>query len=216
MQVEYISFSDRSVRSRYIADRFQPYLNGRVLDVGCDQAVLKRLRPDLQYTGIDVQGKPDLEINLEKVPALPFADRAFDCVVCSDVLEHLDNMHHVFGELVRVTRRHLIISLPNCWSVARVPIERGRGTFGHYGLPIDPPRDRHKWFFSLAEAEAFLRGQTGKYPITLLKLLVSEKPRPFLIRGVRRLRYLTQGRYLNRYAHTLWALFERTENASHG
>jgi SAM-dependent methyltransferase len=209
MQVDYVSFSDRSVRSRYIADRFQPYLTGKVLDVGCDQAVLKRLRPDLQYTGIDIQGQPDLELNLEKIAALPFADQTFDCVVCSDVLEHLDNMHHMFGELIRVARRYVIISLPNCWAVARVPIERGRGTFGKYGLPIEPPRDRHKWFFSLAEAEAFLRGQTGKYPISIVQLLVSEKPRPFLIRAFRRARYPSQARYLNRYAHTLWALLEK-------
>jgi len=30
---------------------------------------------------------------------LPTVEKKFDCVLCSDVLEHLDNLHHIFGEL---------------------------------------------------------------------------------------------------------------------
>lgn len=211
--VEYISFSDRARRSRYIAERFTPYLSGKVLDVGCDKAVLKTLLPSLDYTGIDIGGTPDLRLDLERVDKLPFADGSFHCVVCSDVLEHLNNLHQIFGELVRVAGRYLILSLPNNWCNARVPIERGRGSFDKYGLPIDPPEDRHKWFFSLAEAAAFIEGQTTRYPISIVERVVSEKPRPAILRAVRRLRYPSRERYWNRYAHTLWIVLKKLLHA---
>ena len=56
---------------------------------------------------------------------------------------------------MRVSRGCIILSLPNNWANARRPIARGRGAIGHYGLPLEPPVDRHKWFFSLAEARQF-------------------------------------------------------------
>lgn len=210
MHVEYFSFADRSLRSRYISQRYRGLLQGKVLDVGCDKAVLKKLLPELDYVGIDVGGEPDFVVNLEKVDRLPFPDGSFDCVVCADVLEHLDNLHHVFGELVRVSRRHLVLSLPNNWANARRPIQRGRGGIGHYGLPEVPPPDRHKWFFSLEEAANFILAQPGRYPIRVTSLHAMEKPRFPLLRWMRRAVSGSQMRYLNRYAHTLWIVLEKS------
>jgi 2-polyprenyl-3-methyl-5-hydroxy-6-metoxy-1,4-benzoquinol methylase len=209
MDVEFVTFPARADRSAYIAKRFAPYLTGKVLDVGCDMAVLKGLLPGASYTGIDIGGKPDIQLNLEQVERLPFGDGEFDGVVCSDVLEHLDNLHHVFSELLRVCRGHLVISLPNNWANARLPLARGRGSFGFYGLPPDKPRDRHKWFFSLAEATAFMRTQAERHSLVLHECFANEKPRPALVRWWRRLRYPRQESYLNRYSHTMWAVLKK-------
>jgi len=209
MKVEYITFDARAERTAYVARRFQQYLRGRILDVGCDQAVLRDLLPDAEYTGVDVSGRPDIELDLEKAEKLPFENGAFDCVICIDVLEHLDNLHRVFGELVRVTREYLVISLPNCWCGARKPIARGRGELGHYGLPVERPPDRHKWFFSLTQARDFLEGQASTSNITVVDVYATEKPRPLLVRVLRRLRYPKRERYLNRYSHTLWAVLQK-------
>jgi hypothetical protein len=171
--------------------------------------VLKSLLPALNYTGVDVDGNPTLRLDLEKLDRLPFDDDSFDCVLCLDVLEHLDNLHSMFGEAVRVAKRYLILSLPNNWSNARRPIERGHGSIGHYGLPGSPIRDRHKWFFSLSEAKDFIEAQEATHPVSLVEFRVSEKPRPTVIRILRRLRYPRQERYLNRYAHTLWTVLEK-------
>jgi len=202
-------FKTREARTTYLAEHYRPYLKGRILDVGCDQAVLKELIQDIDYFGIDVGGTPDLILDLETIQRLPFADDHFHCVVCSDVLEHLDNLHAMFVELVRVARSHLIISMPNCWNAARRPLSRGRGHFLHYGLPVQRPGDRHKWFFSTSEAEAFLRSQAQHIGLDIVDLHTTEKPRSSLIRNLRRLRYPNQARYLNRYAHTLWALLQK-------
>jgi SAM-dependent methyltransferase len=207
MHCEIVSIDNREARSRFIAERFRPFIRGRVLDVGCDRAHLKRLVDGLDYVGIDVGGTPDLVVNLER-ERLPFPDRDFDFVLCSDVLEHLDNLHQTFGELVRVARGTIVVSLPNNHANARRPIERGRGSIGHYGLPLEAPVDRHKWFFSLGEAAAFLGGQVGRHPVELVELFAIEKPRPAILRGIRRLRYGTEA-YGNRYAHSVWAVFRR-------
>jgi len=209
VQVDYVAFKGRAERSRYIVDRFARFLKGKVLDVGCDEAVLRSLLPDVQYTGVDIGGDPDVRLDLEEIAAFPFADGQFDCVVCADVLEHLDNLHHVFGELVRVAGAHVLLSLPNNWANARRPVEKGKGRIGHYGLPARPPQDRHKWFFGLSEAIEFVKAQQAQHPISVAELRVTEKPRPWVVRMARRLRYGSQERYLNRYAHTLWVVYEK-------
>jgi len=214
LPVEYGRFHERADRAVYVARRFVPYLRGKVLDVGCDRAVLKELMPELDYWGIDVSGTPDRIVDLEVENAIPFPDGSFDSVVCTDVLEHLDNLHRIFGELIRVSRRYVILSLPNNWTNARVPLARGRGQIGHYGLPADPPLDRHKWFFSLIEAEQFLNGQTAKHPFRIVELFAMERPRPMSVRWMRRLISRSQRDYLNRYAHTLWAVLERSAIAN--
>ena len=207
--VDLVHFPSRAERVRYLATTFRHVLTGKVLEVGCDRRTLKQLRPDLDYLGIDIAGEPDLRIDLETIPRLPFADRSFDVVVCSEVLEHLDNLHHTFAELVRVARTHVLISLPNCWNAARRPLRRGKGAIGHYGLPPQAPPDRHKWFFALSEARAFVAAVADEHGLQIAELRVNEKPRSALIRGVRRLRHPNHERYLNLYAQTLWVLFQR-------
>jgi len=210
MLVDYVNFYKREERTGYIFEKFQKYFGRKILDVGCDKAVLKTFIDDVEYTGLDVSGIPDVCLDLEKIDRLPFDDSSFDCVICADVLEHLDNLHLVFSELVRVTKRHLIIAWPNNWVNARVPIERGYGPFKHYGLPAEKPQDRHKWFFSLSEAKHFVQEQIRKNgDIQLVEERIAEKPRLFLRRWLRRLRYHNQQRYLNRYAHTLWTVLRK-------
>ncbi len=210
MIVDYVNFHKREERAKYIFEKFQRYFGKKVLDVGCDKAVLKMFIDDVEYTGLDISGIPDICLDLEKIDRLPFDDSSFDCVICADVLEHLDNLHLIFSELLRVTQRHLIIAWPNNWVNARVPIGRGYGSFKHYGLPPEKPRDRHKWFFSLSEAKHFVQEQIRKNgDIQLVEERIAEKPRLFFRRWLRRLRYLSQSRYLNRYAHTLWTVLRK-------
>ncbi|MGD0078590.1 MAG: class I SAM-dependent methyltransferase, partial [Sedimentisphaerales bacterium] len=181
MVVDYANFHERTDRSKYIFEKFQKYLGKKVLDVGCDEAILKTLAKNIDYTGIDVAGKPDIVLDLEKIERLPFDDASFDCVICSDVLEHLDNLHFMFSELIRVTRAYAIVSWPNAWAVARVSIQRGTGSFKHYGLPPEKAADRHKWFFNLSEAENFVCcNVANKSDLELVEQRVTEKPRPIL------------------------------------
>ena len=100
-------------------------LPGRVLDVGCGTGhllgELARRRPDAlqEFTGIDFQLEPGigarhpgirfLEADVEK---LPFADREFDTVICTHVLEHVLHIDRTMAELRRVYARRLVVIVP--------------------------------------------------------------------------------------------------------
>lgn len=205
---EYIAFPSRFDRSRYVGERFKAYLKESVLDVGCFEAPLRKFLTGVSYTGVDIAGNPDITLNLETCKLLPFDANSFNCVICIDVLEHLDNLHALFQELIRVTRQFLIVSLPNCWCDARLRLDRGRGSFSHYGLPLQRPEDRHKWFFSLTEARRFLEGKAEENELSIRELFATEKPRCAIVNFLRRLRYIGD-RYHNRYTQTIWVVYEK-------
>ena len=78
---------------------------------------------------------------------------------------------------------------------------------------MEPPADRHKWFFSLSEAETFVRGQQARSPFEVVELFAMEKPRIAPLRIFRQLASGSQPQYLNRYAHTLWAVLKKNTPA---
>jgi len=206
-QKDYASFKTRAARSRYVFEQFPEVLKGRILDVGCDEAPLRDMLPDETYFGIDVGGRPDRVVDLEQADALPFGDAAFNCVLCIEVLEHLNNLHTIFQELFRVSSRDVIVSLPNCWCGARQKLERGRGNISHYGLPAEAPPDRHKWFFNTTQALDFFESAApGTFGLTELRVV--EKPRAAVMTTFRHLRYASAA-YNNRYAHTVFAVYRR-------
>lgn len=94
-----------------------------VLDVGCGTGFLldhvKRERPGLALTGVDFiveEGTrtrhPDIRFEQAAIEQLPFADGAFDTVICTHVLEHILEFRQALSELRRVARRRLILVVP--------------------------------------------------------------------------------------------------------
>lgn len=166
-----LAYTDRATKARYIADKYAPILRGRILDVGCDAAPLRTLLSGSEhYVGVDVRSDADAVVNLDR-DDLPFAGAAFDTVVCTDVLEHLDRCHAVFDELCRVARSRVIVSLPNpLGTLVQNLHEGGLGKIKYYGLPVDPPVDRHRWFFGFEDAQRFLteRGRRNGFRVEQL------------------------------------------------
>ncbi len=212
---EFATFRERRERSEFIARRFAPYFKDSVLDVGCYEAPLRSLLREVRYFGVDIVGKPDLTLDLENAEKLPFRDGEYRTVICIEVLEHLDTLHRMFGELARVSGEFVIVSLPNCWRDARRPIERGKGNFAHYGLPVERPVDRHKWFFGYTEALDFMKAAAAKHGLEIVELFGTEQHRNALVRAWRRLRY-PGASYHNRYVQTAWSVMrKRPAAASH-
>jgi hypothetical protein len=129
-----------------------------VLDVGCrDQPLRQALEGhSARYVGLDIHPPADIIADLDE--RIPMADDGADVVVALDVLEHTNAIHHAFDELCRVARRHVVIALPNQFEIQdRWATIRGRNRSGKYGLPLDPPNDRHRWLFPFEEARIFCR-----------------------------------------------------------
>lgn len=201
-------FAQRADRSRFLLREFGNRFGTSLLDVGCYEAPLRDLVQGVRYVGVDMVGRPDIQLNLETIDRLPFEDRSFDCVMSIEVLEHLENLHAMVPEIFRVAGEYVVLSLPNCWRDARVPIERGRGAFAHYGLPVERPVDRHKWFMSFSQVRDFFLGISVKYGWEIVDMAAVEQPRPALVRLLRRLRFGPEG-YDNRYQQTLICVFRR-------
>jgi SAM-dependent methyltransferase len=213
LSTSYVRFTRRSDRPNFLAALYASLLTTRVLDVGCDTAVLRGRCPPGGYVGLDRTPQADVQHDLVLDPHLPFEARAFDTVVCWDVLEHVERPDGLFAELARVARKHLLVSLPNPWNAARKQLRRGRGAIEHYGLPLDPPADRHRWFFNLSEARAFLEGCAGRHDLEIVELRVLEKPRPLFVRAARHLLHPRADDYRNLFAHTLTAHLRRSSLA---
>ena len=95
----------------------------KVLEVGCNEGwVAKAIQEELGFsvTACDnrkeaVQQAKDLfgiEAVLANANDLPFGDASFDCVVVGELLEHLSNPGKGLSEAFRVSRGHVIATLP--------------------------------------------------------------------------------------------------------
>jgi hypothetical protein len=88
-----------------------------VLEVGAGDAVVAsylRNNTDITYRNLDIARDLEPAI-LGDVRQLPLRDETFDLVCAFEILEHLPfaDLDSALGELRRVSRRHVLLSLPH-------------------------------------------------------------------------------------------------------
>ena len=97
-----------------------------LLDAGCGEGFIteqiKQCFPKWNLTGVDgaeeavlFAGKhvKGVDFKVGNLYALNFSDCAFDIVVCSEVLEHLDEPERALKEMKRVSRTALLLTVPH-------------------------------------------------------------------------------------------------------
>jgi 2-polyprenyl-3-methyl-5-hydroxy-6-metoxy-1,4-benzoquinol methylase len=122
---------------RTLDELFTQAAPASVLDVGCGEGVLSqqwaaRLAPG-RVIGIDLpdpkleaewalRGAPNLEFSAMRAEQLAFADKEFDLVAATEVLEHVPDPRRVLSEMARVAHGHLLVSVPHepLWRVLNV------------------------------------------------------------------------------------------------
>ncbi|MBA7545888.1 hypothetical protein ES705_38268 [subsurface metagenome] len=212
-------YTNREERYAFIFKTFKKYIKNSVLDVGCSEGYLKDyLTDDIQYVGIDIEGEPDFIVDLEKDKLSMFKDKSFFLVICTEVLEHLDNLHEIFDELARVSEKYIIISLPNSWFLFKFPLFQGKSKINYkfYGLPKEKPPDRHKWFFNYDQALEFAKYRAEKNNY----LIKTTFPTPIFHNNlitsifdlIFRIYYRNNYGYNNLHYLNLWVLLERRKN----
>jgi ubiquinone/menaquinone biosynthesis C-methylase UbiE len=113
----------------------------QVLEIGPGSGIFKELAGHfgikVETVDIDTELKPNYIASATK---LPLADNTYDCVCCFQMLEHLpyDQSLKAFGEMIRVSRKNVVISLPDAkpvWSQSVSLPKIGKFVF-HIPKPI--------------------------------------------------------------------------------
>jgi len=156
----------RWLRNKYVYDNFIRPLNVcSILDVGCSANHMKKLHYG-HVCGVDIEGNPDLHMNLEDKHFFTFSPNSFDCVISLHTLEHIENMHKIIRKIIQIADRYIVFSFPNelRWVYLlqkfKAPNNRENGFF---------PRNRHKWFVSYSQCRDFSHYLANTYDLKLLK-----------------------------------------------
>ncbi len=170
----YAKFQTRNPLARLLFDRFYGTLRQMVnelrpesvLDAGCGEGeALDRLRgvlPD-EVRGFDNNPAcvdfaavrlPKYRFRTGDVRHIDCESSQFDLVLCLEVLEHLDEPALALRELVRVSRRHIVISVPNEPLFRLTNLARGKYV-GRWG---DHPEHCQHW--NRSSLAALLAGWT--------------------------------------------------------
>lgn len=87
-----------------------------ILDYGCGQAKSEYYRAlGFRVAACDILpiNTPDFTLINPRESRLPFADNAFDTVIASEVIEHVESPFALIEELLRVAKNGVIITTPN-------------------------------------------------------------------------------------------------------
>jgi 2-polyprenyl-6-hydroxyphenyl methylase/3-demethylubiquinone-9 3-methyltransferase len=209
------------VRYGYFKRRLQQlHLPGKtVLDIGCGGGFLAEefAREGFTVTGIDPAARSleaarkhaadnNLEIDYRegKGEALPFPDASFDIVACCDVLEHVDDLTMVIGEVARTLKPGGVFcydTVNRTWlsKVALIKISQD-WSFTSWSQP-----NVHVWEKFIKPAELIV--VMNRYRFTNQELRgISSKKNPLVL--LRSLRALKKGRISNREIAAALALCE--------
>jgi SAM-dependent methyltransferase len=190
----YHKYDSRNPAIRFLTRRFLTRLDGvldtvmtesprgRVLEVGCGEGVIAKhlLQRWADVTALDLPdatlrgwwrehpGPRYLHADAER---LPFPDDHFDVVVAVEVLEHLRQPERGLAEMARVSRQHLVLSVP------REPLFRGGNMLGGRHWPDWGNTPGHVNHWSTPSFVKFVSQVGGVRAV--------EKPLPWTIAWVR-------------------------------
>ena len=137
-----------------------------LLDIGCRDMILKKyLIGKYKYIGIDYQinlkkSKNFINFNLENgIPRIA----NIDIITAIDVLEHLENIHDVFSSLFLLSKKKIVIALPNmAYYKFRVNFFLTGDLSGKYNFTDNKIFDRHRWIPTYRSIDKFVRTNTPK------------------------------------------------------
>jgi SAM-dependent methyltransferase len=155
-----------------LEDFMQNVHNKKILDFGCGDARYKEIiGKNNSYVGIDVAESGHLSEDknfniLWDKKKLPFNMDSFDIIVCTEVLEHVENIDITINELKRVLKKNglLFVTMPFIWVEHEKPYDFRR--FTSFGIK--------KFFsdndFELVKYKKLVNGKLAYYQLLLSEL----------------------------------------------
>ena len=196
--------------SRYmlVKEHFPQVLKGSVADIGSREFEKISSALGVSVTGIDKNNTTLASFDWDKEP-LPFSNKQFDTVLCLDTLEHITDFHTAFADLLRIAKSNVVISLPNCWRRTPKDILTASSTRESYGLPVEKPFDRHRWYMSTEDIEDFMFYNAKKNGF-VVSGLIYHTPTPLWRHWLLALsRFISNRYYKNLVVTTLFIVLSR-------
>ena len=173
----------RSAILRALKDAM-PRFSGTLVDVGCGDMPYRSLFTDAGgavqvYIGLDVDNalhrKPDLQWN---GTTIPLADKTADCILATEVLEHLPDPGIVLKEICRVLRPGgaFFFTTPFIWPLHEVPNDQYRFTPFSLG--------RHLWEAGFTEIDVKPLGGWNSALAQMIGLWVRRSLSPGVVRTI--------------------------------
>ena len=134
LPTNFIKHTSKNPIQRYLINNFysslislaKPLSPKNILDAGCGEGFtmhnLVKNKIGQTVTGIEFSNEaitlgkklfPTLDFKQGSAYELPYKDNSVDLVVCTEVLEHLEDPKKGLEEALRVAKRYVIISVPN-------------------------------------------------------------------------------------------------------
>ena len=141
---------------------------GSLLDVGCRDQILKKfLNEDIDYKGMDiVQNKQNTNIIQDFNKELNLSDNSFDTITALDVLEHTEEPLKIIKKLLQISKKQLIINLPNiAYYEKRLNFLMIGDLGSKYHFSGTKNQDRHHWFTNYILIQKFMSLNFSNYKI---------------------------------------------------
>lgn len=159
-----------SGRSKYASERLISFASqnagNTILDIGCATGdYIRNLGAQgFQCVGVDINPEyvkkardAGFDVRAMDAKCLQFSDDSFDTVLLFEVLEHVDRPEEVLKEAKRVSRKNILITVPNCTQFQK--LKRVGLTFEHM-LERD-----HVNFFTKSDLEDLLKVQFKQFNV---------------------------------------------------
>ncbi len=184
-------YESRNPISRLLIDNFYKNVKSilpndvtEVLEVGCGagystQWIYSMLPTNARYTASDIEEDlialakkrvPHVIFSKESIFDLPYDDNSKDLVICLETLEHVEGPEVALREILRVTKRYALVSVPRepLWRILNIC----RGSY-IWDLGNTPGHINHwsqRSFKKFATKNAILKNTKAPIPWTILLL----------------------------------------------
>ena len=106
--------------SQQMLELVQKHAGKQVLDIGCGHGVncIELNKRGFKCIGIEIneqyvqEAQKYIDAYHMRAEKLDFPDKSFDTTLMLEVLEHLEDPYKALEEVIRVTRKNLILSVP--------------------------------------------------------------------------------------------------------
>jgi len=162
---------------------YAPYMTGSCMDFGCGISPYKRLLTVDEYIGVEIETEDKRQgIIYYDGYNLPFENGRFDCIISSEVFEHVFNIEDIVLELNRVLKRGgiMLLTIPFAYpkhcephDFRRWTMEGVRVLLGNAGFEIVEGRTSSGYWECIAQFQNVYWAE-------------EVKPRTFLTKMIRR------------------------------